>query len=388
MRFSSSPFRTSTVMATALVVLAASMPDFAFAAKRLGGGGSVGRQQSGISQRQAEPMQRSTTPNAAPAQQAAPGAPASPAAAPGAAAAPAGAAASPAAAQRPAAGAQTPGAPAQQPARNRWLGPLAGLAAGIGLAALFSHLGLGDELASFMSSFLMIALLVVAAVFIFRLLTRSRRQSASTSGPYAYADASTGDATATPGGGWQGTGTRSEPAMQTAPLQRTSGSGLGSSAAAPLGAELNVFGQPVGSANPASGFEVAAADAPLIDLPEQFDTAGFLRAARGVFVKLQAANDAGDVATLREFVSDDLLAIFQDEIRNRGIQAQATEVVALESELVAYEREWDEHIASVLFTGSIREAAGTPAESFQEIWNLSRPTRHSGGWTLVGIQSV
>lgn len=385
MRFSMTSLpslRNSTAVAMAVLVVAASMPDFAWAAKRLGGGSSVGRQQSGISQRNAEPAQRNT--NAAPAQQAAPAG-----AAPGSAAAPAGAsgaaaspAANPAAAQRPAAS-PSPAAPAQQPARNRWLGPLAGLAAGIGLAALFSHLGLGDELASFMSSFLIIALLAFAGIFLFRMLTRGRRQPAAQSNEYAYAGgaAAGGNASA---GNWQ----RDEPALRPEPVQRTAAPISGS--ATPLGTELNVYGQPVASVggSQATGFDVAAADAPLIDLPDGFDTTGFLRAARGVFVKLQAANDAGDVNTLREFVSDELLGIFQDEIARRGGQVQLTEVVELESELVAYERDWDEHIASVAFTGSIREAAGAPAERFEEIWNLSRPVRQSGGWTLVGIQSL
>jgi len=387
MRFSASVFRSSTALATALVVLAVSMPELAFAAKRLGGGGSIGRQQSGITQRQAAPAPKPATPGAAPAQQAAPagaaGTPATPAAAPGGAAAPAGAAASPAAAQRPAAGAQTPATPApQQPARNRWLGPLAGLAAGIGLAALFSHFGLGDELASFMGSFLMIALLAFAAIFIFRMLTRSRQQPAARSNDMAYAGAGQTDPSDPQGGAWQ----QQKTAFEPQPAQRTAPSFTGS--AAPLGAELNVYGQPVGGMPSQAGFEVPAADAPLIDLPDGFDTTGFLRAARGVFIKLQAANDAGDVVTLREFVSDDLLTHFQDDIQRRAGAAQLTEVVALETELVAFERDWDEHIASVLFTGSIRETAGAPAEGFQEIWNLSRPVRQAGGWTLVGIQSV
>jgi len=87
------------------------------AAKRLGGGGSSG-------------MQRQATPPAKNTQQAAPAQPAAPAA-----------------------------APAAQPKRS-WLGPIAGLAAGLGLAALASHLGFGEGLANFM----MIALLAVAVI--------------------------------------------------------------------------------------------------------------------------------------------------------------------------------------------------------------------------------
>jgi predicted lipid-binding transport protein (Tim44 family) len=51
-----------------------------------------------------------------------------------------------------------PMAGAAAPKRN-WMGPLAGLAAGLGIAALMSHLGMGEA----MGNFLMLALLAVAA---------------------------------------------------------------------------------------------------------------------------------------------------------------------------------------------------------------------------------
>ena len=65
----------------------------------------------------------------------------------------------------PAAAPTTPGAPAAAPARS-WMGPLAGLAAGLGIAALFSHFGMGEGLADFV----MIALVALAAVVVIRLL--------------------------------------------------------------------------------------------------------------------------------------------------------------------------------------------------------------------------
>jgi len=71
-------------------------------------------------------------------------------------------------AQTPATPAATPNnaaAPAAATAPTRsWMGPIAGLAAGLGLAALFSHLGLGEELANFV----MLMLLAVAAVVAIR----------------------------------------------------------------------------------------------------------------------------------------------------------------------------------------------------------------------------
>ncbi|MHB1214189.1 MAG: Tim44 domain-containing protein [Thiobacillus sp.] len=59
-------------------------------------------------------------------------------------------------------------APTTAPQKRTWTGPLAGLAAGLGLAALFSHLGLGEE----MANVLMMALLALAAILLFRLVMR------------------------------------------------------------------------------------------------------------------------------------------------------------------------------------------------------------------------
>ncbi len=124
-------------IAALAVGLALTMAQTDADARRLGGGKSTG-------------MQRAT-PDRAPQ-----GTPATPAAAPNNAAAPAAAAAPNAAAA------------AQGAARRSWMGPIAGLAAGLGLAALFSHLGMGEELANFM----MLALLAVAAIFVVRWLMR------------------------------------------------------------------------------------------------------------------------------------------------------------------------------------------------------------------------
>ena len=104
------------------------------AAKRLGGGKSFGMQRQMTAPTKA--------PTAAPTQ--------SPSAASAATAAPATAA-------------------AQAPKRS-WMGPVAGLAAGLGLAALASHLGFGGELASI----LMLGLLAVAIVAVISFFMRKR----------------------------------------------------------------------------------------------------------------------------------------------------------------------------------------------------------------------
>ena len=86
----------------------------------------------------------------------------------------------------PAAAAPAAGAPAAaaQSGMSRWMGPLAGLAAGIGLAALFSHLGMGEGMAS-----VMMMLLLGAAVFFAVRWFMSKRQPAM-----QYAGAGPGNA--------------------------------------------------------------------------------------------------------------------------------------------------------------------------------------------------
>jgi len=267
-------------------------------AARLGGGKSFGMQ------RQAVPPKP-----AGPAQQATPAAPTSPAAAPAAA-----------------------------PQRN-WMGPLAGLAAGLGIAALLSHFGMGEGLANF----LMIALLVMAAFFVFKLLFRRKTSAQS---PAAH-----------------------EP-MQYA--------GAGDTAVAP---------PPVAPQLPGSVASPAAA-ASAGHIPEGFDSEAFLRVAKLNFIRLQAANDAGNLDDIREFVSPELLAEIRMQMDERGNAAQQTDIVTLNAELLEVSTEDSRHIASVHFSGMIREVADATAAPFDEVWNLSKPTEGGKGWVIAGIQQI
>ena len=74
-------------------------------------------------------------------------------------------------ADAPAAGAAANAAAA--PAKRSWMGPIAGLAAGLGLAALASHFGFGEELANMM----MIALVVMVVLGVIGFIMRKRMAS-------------------------------------------------------------------------------------------------------------------------------------------------------------------------------------------------------------------
>lgn len=262
------------------------------AAKRLGGGSSTGAQRDGVSQRQAVPPQG--------AQQA---------------------------------------APAAQPksGMSRWLGPLAGLAAGLGLAYL-----LGDQLGSVVMMLLVVAALVVGGIFVMRMLNRNKQQ----------------------------------PAMQGAGAGNSQYSGLGQE---PLRAPTPLSG---GSA---AGAPVAMASAAV---PPGFDVAGFVNQAKSAFIELQGANDRGDLDALREMSTDEMFEGFKKDILARGTAAQSGQIITLVPELLEVVNEAGMQWASVRFSGSMRDAGETAAEAFTEIWNLRKPVDGSAGWVLAGIQQV
>jgi predicted lipid-binding transport protein (Tim44 family) len=229
---------------------------------------------------------------------------------------------------------------------------LGGALLGLGLGAMLSHFGLGGAMASMISTLLMVGLLAAAAFFIYRMFKR-KTDSDSTPGYAGGYDAGNAgnnyDRTATPE-----IGSRIEPASQPAALQSV-----------PLG----------------SG--VAAAS-----VPADFDVPGFLRNSKTYFIRLQAAWDKADINDIREFTSSEMFAELRLQIQERGASVNVTDVVKLDAELLGVETIGNDYLASVKFSGLIKESESTPAEPFAEAWNLSKPTTGQGGWVLAGIQQL
>lgn len=241
--------------------------------------------------------------------------------------------------------------PAAAAPKRNWLGPLAGLAAGLGIAALLSHFGLGEG----MANLVMIALLAMAAVFVFKWLFRRKTASEPGAGePLRYAGA--GGAAATP-----------------SPAQR-------------FDAHQNL----AGGSQPGQSFAAPGsmgAQAPT-NIPADFDVEGFLRVAKLNFVRLQAANDAGNMEDIREFVSPEVFAEIKLQMGERGAAKQQTDVVTVEAELLEVATEGSRHVASVRMSGMIREETDAAATAFDEVWNLTKPVDGSSGWVVAGIQQV
>ncbi|ASC64238.1 Tim44 domain-containing protein [Achromobacter denitrificans] len=325
-----SKFCLSRFVAAALIAVSGAAlvtASFDAEARRAGGGSSVGRQSSNVTQ-----QRQATTP-------------------PAAANNTAGATAAPAAAGAATAGAA--GAAAKSGA-SRWLGPIAGIAAGLGIAALLSSMGLSGAFAEFLSSALLIGLVVFAIMFIVRRL-RGAGPRTATQGAFGGANnASAG--------------------QQQKPMWRESLQPAAAPAAAPVAA----------AAEPAV-LPKAGEDNNWF-VPGDFDTPNFLKQAKDQFVRIQAIWDSGSTDRLREFLTDDLITELKPQLAERGAAPNKTEVVLLNAELLGIETVSDGHLASVRFSGMLREAPGTEAFRFEEVWNLFKPA--SGGWLLAGIQQI
>ena len=139
-----------------------------------------------------------------------------------------------------------------------------------------------------------------------------------------------------------------------------------------------------GGAMPAAGMGAATNAA----LPAGFDAESFLRHAKVNFVRLQAAWDEGNLVDIREFTTPEMFAELKVDIDSRGRERDQTDVVQLNAELLGVEDRGSEYLASVRFSGLIRETAGGSAEPFREIWNLSKAARSGEGWLLAGIQQI
>jgi predicted lipid-binding transport protein (Tim44 family) len=295
-------------MCVAVATLGMGLSSADVEAKRFGGGGSSGMQRS-LPARPAQPPHQPP-----PQQQAAP-------------------------TQNPGAAA----AAAQTAPRRSWLGPIAGIAAGIGLAALFSHLGLGAGLANIVT----LLLLVVLGVVVVRWLMR--RMSPQATPRYAPAG----------------------PSFRETPAFGGSGHGAGGAS----------FG-----GTPAGGTSSGSSQG--LQLPADFDHAGFERAAKMMFVRLQAANDSGDLDDIRRFTTPDMFSAAKLELQARGNSRQRTDVVRLDAELLDFTREGGRDVVSVRFHGLMRETPDAPAEAFDEVWHVVRPSDGSRDWAIAGIQQA
>ena len=311
------------------------------AARRMGGGKSLGQQSNQVTKRDAAPQ----TP-AAPAQNAAPANAAKPAAAPAAAA-----------------------------PKKPWGAMLGGLAAGLGLAWLASSLGMGEAF----GNILMALLIGVALLAVIGMIMRARRSASQmgANGGLAYQGAGASaenpatynpyspqnvgnDASARP---WEGQNTRFDSSAASQSTGSMIGSGIGSGLSG-----SQTWGIPAG-----------------------FDVDSFVTAAKRNFVTLQDAWDRSDISALRSMMTDAMVVEIRNQLSEREAQfpgqPNKTEVVMLEAQLLGIEEQADAYLASVEFNGMIREDAASGPSPFREVWNMSK-SKQGGGWLVAGVQAL
>jgi len=138
----------------------------------------------------------------------------------------------------------------------------------------------------------------------------------------------------------------------------------------------------------AAGFDAPAPQGTRTNVPAGFDVAGFLRGAKLNYMRLQLANDQGNLDELREFTSDALFEELKKDVLARGSAAQQTDVLALNADLLELVTEGDKHWASVRFSGTVRESPADAPTGFEEVWNLAKPVDGAQGWQLAGIQQM
>ena len=127
-------------------------------------------------------------------------------------------------------------------------------------------------------------------------------------------------------------------------------------------------------------------------IPAGFDTDGFLAAAKRNFVTLQDAWDRSDIATLRSMMTDDMVGEIRTQLTERenhtAGQPNKTDVVMLEAQLLGIEDLGNDYMASVEFSGMIREQPSAGPSPFREVWNMTKPKSGASGWLVAGVQAL
>jgi predicted lipid-binding transport protein (Tim44 family) len=216
---------------------------------------------------------------------------------------------------------------------NKWLGPLAGLALGAGLMSLFS----GGMAGGFGN----ILMALLAAGLVMFLIAKFRRP---------------------------------QPALanQQTVMHQSGDSGYRSQ---------DPFSPQRSSTRVASNATQGA-------IPADFPVEGFIRNAKAAFIRLQAANDNKDSNDVREYTSPEIYAEIVMQMQERGDAVQKTEVLNIQAELLEVNDGAVFTVASVRFTGQLRENNGTP-ENIDEVWHIQKHLHDDNAkWLLAGIQQM
>ena len=238
----------------------------------------------------------------------------------------------------PANPAATPTAPGRAPAAasgaSKWLGPLAGIAAGGLLASML----MGDGFEGMQIFDILIMALIAFLAFRFIAARRRKQQQ-----PQMAA--------------------AGHPAYQRETHEQP--------------AQPSIFG---GSAAP------AAAARPVINAPAWFNEQSFLSAARNHFQTLQQHWDANEMDKIAEFVTPQLLEFLKRERADLGDGFQSTYIDNLDVQLEGVDDRHDKTIATLTFSGVSKTSRFDQGEVFSESWNMERAQGDDQPWLVAGIR--
>ena len=224
---------------------------------------------------------------------------------------------------------------------SKWGGALAGLAAGGLLAALF----MGGAFENINMPDILIMLLLAGAVFfVIRMLRKPKTEESTPSMQYS------------------GMNTNTRDSFDTPPFTTPAGTATANSS-------RTTHHQP--------------------NIPADFKVEPFIRNAKASFIRLQTAHDHGDVNEIRDYTTPEMLAEISTQINERGDAQQKTEVMFIDANLLEVETTHDMAIASVRFTGQLRDVPDGELEAFDEIWHVQKDLKDPNAtWLLAGIQQV
>ncbi|MCW1247134.1 Tim44 domain-containing protein [Pseudomonas sp. SAICEU22] len=224
------------------------------------------------------------------------------------------------------------GAATKASGASRWLGPLAGIAAGGLLASMF----MGDGFQGMQMFDILI--MAVIAFLVFRFIAARRRKQQEQFAPAGHA-----------------------------PMQR------------------EVFNQ-----QPAGGsiFGGAAAPVarPVTNAPAWFNEQRFIEAARSHFMSLQQHWDANEMDKIAEFVTPQLLEFLKRERAELGDGYQSTHIENLQVQLDGVDDRADKTIATLTFIGVSKDSRFDQGEAFSESWNMERAQGENQPWLVAGIR--
>ncbi len=221
---------------------------------------------------------------------------------------------------------------------SRWLGPLAGLAAGGLLASMFMG---GGFQGMQMFDFLIIGLI---AFVIFRFIAARRRQQ-NTAQPASV-------------GGY-------------APMQR----------------DLPPNQPVIAPANTIFGSSSAAAPvAPVINAPSWFNEQRFVEAGKEHFMALQQHWDSAEMDKIAEFVTPQMLSFLKTERADLGDGFQSTYVEDLHAQLDGIDELADKTVATLTFSGIVKTSRFDQGEAFSESWRMERANGDNAPWLVAGIR--